>query len=270
MTLTTLQLSNSGRSVAFREAGEGQPVFMIHGVGMQSAAWGPQFDTLSQHCRIIAVDLPGHGGSDRLPSGSQLPDFVGWMHDVVDALNLAPVAIIGHSMGALIAAGFAAEYPDITSRVAMLNGVFCRDASARAAVIQRAADISAGRVDLETPLSRWFGDSPGDLAARAQVASWLGSVDQRGYAIAYSAFARGDATYASKMNLISCPFLALTGDGDSNSTPAMSQAMAAAVQNGRAVVIQGHRHMVNLTAPDEVTAHLVEWLGQPAEERIAQ
>ncbi|SDX74489.1 Pimeloyl-ACP methyl ester carboxylesterase [Ruegeria halocynthiae] len=270
MTLTTLQLSNSGQSVAFREAGKGQPVLLIHGVGMQSAAWGPQFDALSTHCRVIAVDLPGHGGSDRLPSSSQLSDFVVWLHDVVSALNLGSVAIIGHSMGALIAAGFAVEYPNETSRVALLNGVYCRDASSRAAVIKRAVDISAGRVDLETPLSRWFGDGPGDQTARAQVAVWLGSVDQEGYAVAYSAFAQGDAAYADKMSRISCPFLALTGDGDPNSTPAMSEAMVAAVQNGRAVVIQGHRHMVNLTAPDTVTEHLVEWLGQSAEERIAQ
>jgi pimeloyl-ACP methyl ester carboxylesterase len=38
--------------------------------------------------------------------------------------------------------------------------------------------------------------------------------------------------------------------------------MAAAVENGRAVIIKGHRHMVNLTAPDTVTAHLLDWLGQ--------
>ncbi len=270
MTLTTLRLSKSGRTVSFREAGKGQPLLMIHGVGLQSAAWEPQFDALSQLCRVIALDLPGHGGSDRLPSESQLTDFVDWLHDVVQTLNLAPVAIMGHSMGALIAAGFAAEYPGATSRVALLNGVYCRDASARAAVIKRAADISAGQIDQETPLSRWFGDSPGDLAARTQVAAWLGAVDQEGYAIAYTAFAQGDATFASKMSRISCPFLALTGDGDPNSTPAMSQAMAAAVPNGRAVVIRGHRHMVNLTAPDAVTAHLLEWLGQSDEERIAQ
>ncbi len=270
MTLRTLRLSKSGQTVAFREAGNGRPVLMIHGVGLQSVAWGPQFDALSRHYHVIAVDLPGHGGSDPLPSGSQLPDFVDWLYDVVHALNLGPVALIGHSMGSLIAVGFAVEFPGETSRVALLNGVYCRDASARAAVVKRANDICAGQIDLETPLSRWFGDSPRELAARTQVAEWLSAVNYEGYAIAYTAFAQGDATYSSKMNRISCPFLALTGDGDPNSTPAMSEAMAAVVQNGRAVVVQGHRHMVNLTAPEIVTAHLVEWLGQPAEERIAQ
>ncbi|KIC41454.1 alpha/beta hydrolase [Ruegeria sp. ANG-R] len=270
MTLTTLRLSKSDKSVSLRKRGEGQPVLLVHGVGMQSAAWGPQFNALSDLYHVIAVDLPGHGGSDRLASGSQLPDFVHWLHDVAITLNLGPVAIAGHSMGALIAAGFAAEYADMVSRVALLNGVYRRDSSASEAVIKRAAEIREGKIDLETPLSRWFGNSPADVAARRQVADWLGSMDREGYAVAYDAFAHGDATYASEMSGVACPFLAITGDADPNSTPAMSDAMAAAVQNGRAIVIEGHRHMVNLTAPDTVTAHLIDWLDQPAAKRMAQ
>ena len=54
--------------------------------------------------------------------------------------------------------------------------------------------------------------------------------------------------------------LVLTGDGDANSTPAMTRAMAAMAPHGRAVVIEGHRHMVNLTAPEAVTAELQRWL----------
>jgi pimeloyl-ACP methyl ester carboxylesterase len=45
----------------------------------------------------------------------------------------------------------------------------------------------------------------------------------------------------------------------------MSEAMAAKAQNGHAVTIQGHRHMVNLTAPQVVTEHLSNWLKYPVE-----
>ena len=50
----------------------------------------------------------------------------------------------------------------------------------------------------------------------------------------------------------------------------MSQAMADLAQNGRAVIIQGHRHMVNLTAADEVSAHLLEWLRAPVSQKELQ
>ncbi|EEE35935.1 hydrolase [Rhodobacteraceae bacterium KLH11] len=270
MTLTTLRLSETGSTVTFRDHGRGQPVLLVHGVGMQSAAWEPQIDTLGRFCRVIAVDLPGHGGSARLAIGSQLPDFVSWLHAVIKRLEVGPVALAGHSMGALIAAGSAASFPEHVSRVALLNGVFCRTPSARASVAARAAEIRAGKMDLETPLSRWFGGSSADTAARARVSDWLGAVDPEGYATAYTAFAQGDTTYANQMGRITCPFLAITGEADPNSTPAMSEAMAAAVGKGRAVVVKGHRHMVNLTAPDTVNAHLVEWLNQPGLQRVTQ
>ena len=64
---------------------------------------------------------------------------------------------------------------------------------------------------------------------------------------------------------IPCPLWAITGDGDPNSTPAMSQAIAGAAPRGRALVIAGHRHMVNLTAPDAVNNALIDWLASDTE-----
>lgn len=260
MTLTTLQLSEPYGTLSYREAGCGKPVVLIHGVGMQSAAWGPQVDVLSETHRVIAVDMPGHGGSSRLPEGAQLPGFVEWLWTALAALNLGRVSLAGHSMGALVAAGYAASYPDAVERVALLNGVYCRSPEARAAVETRADQIGSGCFDLETPLNRWFGNSPIEQAARKDVEGWLAKVDPVGYATAYSAFARGDRTYADRLGDIACPFLAITGDGDLNSTPEMSDNMAAAAPMGQSVVIAGHRHLVNLTAPEQVNAALKDWL----------
>lgn len=263
MTLTTLHLSKSGATVACRAKGAGEPLVLLHGVGMQSAAWGPQLDALHPDYRVIAVDLPGHGGSDPLPQGSALPAFVAWLNDVVSTSDLGPVNLAGHSMGALIAAGYAVTHPDMTRRVALLNGVYRRDDTASAAVVARAAEIARGKVDIQTPLARWFGSSTSDVKARGQVSDWLNAVDLAAYGTAYSAFAGGDKIYADELSHIACPFLALTGDGDHNSTPHMSRAMAAQARNGEAVVIEGHRHMVNLTAAEQVNAHLLAWLKRP-------
>jgi pimeloyl-ACP methyl ester carboxylesterase len=171
-------------------------------------------------------------------------------------------------MGALIAGGMAVTQPQLVKRVALLNGVCERAAEAKSAVQARAAEIRSGKIDLETPLTRWFDDHQQD--ARAQVAGWLGAVNQAGYATAYSAFAEGDAVYSDRFPTITCPFLAITGDGDPNSTPAMSDAMAAAVQNGQSITITGHRHMVNLTAADDVNAHLKTWLKHPLKTKETQ
>ena len=267
MTLTTLQLSDPSRRVSYRLSGQGAPLVLIHGVGMQSAAWGPQIAALSATNAVYALDMPGHGGSDPLPMKEPgLEDYVAWLAEVLAALDLPSVSLAGHSMGALIAGGFAASCPDRVSRVALLNGVFRRDVAAREAVTARAAAIREGEFDLETPLTRWFGDSVADQAARAQVAGWLSAVNPEGYADAYGAFAKGDAVYADRFADIRCPLLAITGEGDPNSTPAMSQAMADAAPQGRAEVVAGHRHMVNLTAPGQISDLMATWLATPVKE----
>ena len=263
MMSTTLQLSEPFGQLACQLAGQGAPVVLIHGVGMQSAAWTPQIHALAATHQVIALDLPGHGGSDPLPAHATLSDYVDWLDAVLDALDVGPVNLVGHSMGAMIAGGYAVCHPDRVARVALLNGVFRRSVQARQAVMARAAEIREGRFDLKTPLDRWFGETPKDQQARAQVSDWLSSVNMGGYATAYAAFAAGDSTYADRFSAITCPLLALTGDGDPNSTPAMARAMADAAQNGRAVVLAGHRHMVNLTDPEAVTAALRAWLDTP-------
>lgn len=264
MMSRTLHLSD-GLAVRVIEAGQGAPVLLIHGVGMQAEAWAPQIDALADSFRVMAVDMPGHGGSDPLPGVPLLPDYVAWAARVVEALALGPVSLAGHSMGSLIAAGLAVERPDLVDRAALLNGVFRRSPEAKAAVLARAAEIGAGHVAIDGPLARWFG--PADGVVRDCVAGWLRAVSVAGYAAAYRAFAEGDSTYADRLESIRCPLLVLTADGDTNSTPAMTQSMAALAPRGRAVVITGHRHMVNLTAPKIVTNALRHWL--TAEETVA-
>lgn len=263
MTLKTQQLSKPFGILCYRESGQGEPLVLLHGVGMQSATWTPQIDYFSQTKRVIALDMPGHGGSSRLPEDSSLGDFVDWLQAALDALELDKVNLAGHSMGALIAGGFAIHYPERVSRVAVLNGVHNRSAQARVAAMSRAEQISDGDIDIESPLTRWFDDSDADQAIRAKVKGWLLEVDLQGYATAYKAFARDDQMFCARWGEVSCPMLALTADGDPNSTPDMSIAMAAAASNGQAEVIKGHRHMVNLTAPEAVNRRLEAWLKKP-------
>lgn len=257
MTSRTLRLSD-GRAARVIGAGQGAPVLLIHGVGLRAEVWEPQIAALSATHRVLAVDMPGHGESDPLPDGASLPDFVAWAARVIDALALGPVAVAGHSMGALIAGGLAVDYPHHVARAALICPVHRRDATARVAVLSRAADIAAGRGDPEAPLARWFG--AGEDAFRDRTAALLRQVSPAGYATAYRAFAEGDAIYADRLPVIRCPVLVMTADGDGNSTPAMTHAIAAAISGARALVVAGHRHMLPLTAADPVNAALSDWL----------
>ena len=258
--MTTVRRFKTQHGTAFAETGSGEPLVLIHGVGMRLEAWAPQMAALGTTHRVIALDMPGHGESQDLPQGAGLESFVNWISTVLSDLKLENVSIAGHSMGALIAGGAAATLGDRIARVALLNGVYRRDPEARAAVLARAAEIRDGMIDFDGPLLRWFGEDSKDSAVYRLTHDWLSSVGRQGYATAYQAFAAGDRTYADCWPKIRCPALFLTGSDDPNSTPVMAQAMAQAAPAGYAVLIGGHRHMVNLTAPDEVNAILADWL----------
>ncbi|SFT59181.1 alpha/beta hydrolase [Mesorhizobium sp. YR577] len=254
------QRSRTPGGAAYMEQGSGEPLLLIHGVGMRLEAWAPQIGALSHTHRVIAVDMPGHGESDRIAAGALLQDFVAWFGKVLDDLRLESVNVAGHSMGALIAGGMAASFGARVKRVALLNGVYRRDPEARAAVLARVDSIREGRIDRDGPLRRWFGEGNEDSPAYRLTHGWLSKVDPEAYATAYAAFAQGDATYADAWPRVACPALFLTGEHDPNSTPAMAKAMAAAAPAGWARIIAGHRHMVNLTAPETVDGILTDWL----------
>ncbi|MGI6245426.1 MAG: alpha/beta fold hydrolase [Pseudochelatococcus sp.] len=261
MTLQTLPRSSTRSGAAYFDAGSGdETVVLVHGVGMRSEAWGPQIDRLARYCRVLAVDLPGHGSSAPLSGPPHLRHFVAWLRDVIEELAPGPVNIAGHSMGAMIAGGIAVEAAPLVRRVALLNGVHRRSEAARRAVIARADEIATGAFDREAPLARWFSADEGASPACVLARELLACVDREGYAAAYRAFAAGDDVYADCWPRVTCPALFLTGDGDMNSTPEMARAMAAAAPRGKAVVVEGHRHMVNLTAPDAVNECLADWL----------
>lgn len=259
--LQILQRSRTPSGAAYLDQGDGdEAVVLIHGVGMRIEAWSPQIECLAQEFRVIAVDLPGHGFSAPLGQPPKLQNFVAWFETLLDELQLGPVNVAGHSMGALIATGMVATAPEKVRRVALLNGVHRRSAQARAAVEARADEIVTGSFDREAPLARWFSDAERNTDAYALVHELLRTVDAEGYAAAYRAFATGDAVYSDCWPAVRCPALFLTGDGDLNSTPDMAREMAAAAPRGHTVIIEGHRHMVNLTAPQEVNAALGKWL----------
>jgi len=261
MTLPTLPRYKTPSGAAYVERGSGEALLLLHGVGMCAKAWQPQLEALSSAARVIALDLPGHGATPALVGKPDLRDFVRWFEGVTHELAVDGFSLAGHSMGALIAAGYAVTYPGRLKRLALLNAVYKRDPEARAAVQARAAQIQNGHFDRNAPLSRWFAPDEQHGAACQTVQQFLHLVDKNGYAAAYHAFAEGDAVYADDFAQIRCPALFLTGSDDQNSTPQMAQQMAKATAQGRAVVIKQHRHMVNLTAPEQVNRILLDWLG---------
>ncbi len=112
-----------GQQIAYLDVGTGPPVILIHGFGGSMWQWEHQQHTLSQHFRVLTLDLPGAGLSDKpdidYRTDQMLDFFVGFM----DAVQIPQAALVGNSMGAGLAIGMALTYPAYVSRLVLIDGL---------------------------------------------------------------------------------------------------------------------------------------------------
>jgi 2-hydroxy-6-oxonona-2,4-dienedioate hydrolase len=93
------------------EAGDGEPMVLLHGTGGHIEAYARNISELSEHFRVICIDMIGHGYTDKpdIPYGIDV--YSDHLKDVLDALGLSKVYLSGESLGGWVAAWFAAEHP---------------------------------------------------------------------------------------------------------------------------------------------------------------
>ena len=107
--------------LAFRDfGGNGTPILILHGLFGSAQNWTSIGRSLAAHGRCIALDLRNHGQSPHAPTHS-LADCVADLRDWAAKHTSGPVRLIGHSMGGLVAMGFAIANPDLTDTVAVID-----------------------------------------------------------------------------------------------------------------------------------------------------
>lgn len=89
----------------------GEPVILLHGWGCNISTVKSIAGCLEDRCRVISVDLPGHGKSDEPDTVWGTHDFSDFIHSLFEELNIAEPSIIGHSFGGRTAIAYASKYP---------------------------------------------------------------------------------------------------------------------------------------------------------------
>ncbi len=103
-------------------SGARETVLLVHGYGSSTASYAPVMDTLAAHLRVIAVDLPGFGKSDRL-DGDYTPDALAdVLADVLTKKGVARAHVVGHSWGSSVVLAFARRHPERLDRLVVISG----------------------------------------------------------------------------------------------------------------------------------------------------
>ncbi|MBX7059220.1 MAG: alpha/beta fold hydrolase [Leptospirales bacterium] len=100
----------------------GAPVLLIHGIGGYVESWTPTFEALALHHRVLAVDLPGHGRTDKpLDLPYTIEYLAGFVAEFMDALKLRKAHIVGHSLGGAISTRLTLRHPHLVDRLALVG-----------------------------------------------------------------------------------------------------------------------------------------------------
>ena len=106
-------LDAGGVNVRSVRAGSGDTtLLLLHGYGESLTTWRAVFDRLARHDRVIAIDLPGFGGSAKPDIPYSLPAMTDHLSRFIDRWTTGPLVVVGHSMGGELAASLALARPD--------------------------------------------------------------------------------------------------------------------------------------------------------------
>jgi pimeloyl-ACP methyl ester carboxylesterase len=106
---------------AFRMAGEGPALVLIHGIGDSSATWTELIPDLARTHTVIAPDLLGHGASDKPRADYSVAAYANGVRDLLTTLGIESATLVGHSLGGGVAMQFAYQFPERTERLILVS-----------------------------------------------------------------------------------------------------------------------------------------------------
>lgn len=279
-----------GHRVAYRLAGSGPPVVLIHGITSSSQVWELVGPRLARHHTVLAPDLLGHGQSAKPRGDYSMGAFASGIRDLVLSLGLGRVTVVGHSLGGGVAMQFSYQFPERTERLALVssgglgqsvNGLLRAAtlpgselvlpllAGRRVLTAGRAMGRALGRVGVQLgndaiEIARGHA-SLGDPESRAAFVHTLrASVDVSGQRVQAL-----DRLYLAE----ELPLLILWGARDRIIPPGHGRRAHDLVAGSRFELFEAAGHFPHLDEPERFVATLEEWIattepGEPDDSRF--
>lgn len=271
-------LNVDGIEVAFSDAGVGEPtLLLIHGLGSYMPVWQRNVDALAERHRVVAIDLPGYGKSDKRNFDYSMKFYARVVDRVIDTLALKDVVLVGHSMGGQIAITHALRYPGKARALVLVAPAgFERFGSGEGPWLAEAVDKD---YVAKTPAEAVYANVAVNFWSMPKEARFM--VDDRlkviggpdfdayAYAVARSVYAMVHEPVIDRLGEIKVPTLVLFGADDGlipnpvlhgGSTRAIAEAGTARIPRARLVLVPRAGHMVQFERPAEFDAAVLDFL----------
>jgi len=119
--MTASELCLHGHRIAYRTAGSGPVLLLIHGIAGSSATWDDVLPWLAERYCVVAPDLLGHGGSAKPRGDYSLGAYASGLRDLLGALGHERASVVGHSLGGGVAMQFAYQFPERCERLVLVS-----------------------------------------------------------------------------------------------------------------------------------------------------
>ena len=254
---------HDGCSLHYEEYGRGDPVLLVHGLGSSCRDWEYQIPALAAQYRVIAVDVRGHGRSDKPHERYSIPGFSADIEALLDHLQPGPMHLVGLSMGGMIGFQLAVDHPQLLKSLTIVN-------SAPEVKIKNFSDVRQfakrwllARLFSMQAIGKALGKNlfpkPEQADLRHKIAKRWAQNEKRAYLASFSAIVGWGVQ--EQLSRIQCPTLIITADRDY--TPvALKQAYTRLIPDARLVVIDDSRHATPLDQPDAFNRTLLDFLGK--------
>jgi 3-oxoadipate enol-lactonase len=250
------------------EKGPRAPILFWPSLLMTGDMWAAQADYFGDRYRVILVDPPGHGGSDRLTAQFSFADCARCIAAVLDNLSIERAHVVGNSWGGMIGATFAATYPDRIGHAVLMN---CTASAAGArqkveyGVLLRLARVLGGiRPPITHAVLRAF-LGPTTFRTRPEVvenvraAVQAVNISSATWAVKSVVPARPDQR--ALLRTVRTPVLVVAGIEDATFPVRETAAMADAIPGAAMTVLEGVAHLAALESPERVNPLIDEFLG---------
>ena len=230
-------------------------------LGTDFRIWNDVLVRLGDRYRVVLYDKRGHGLSEATPSPYRLDDHVGDLSALLDYLGIDRAALIGLSVGGLIAQGLAAKRPELVSALVLMDTA--HKIGTAEMWNQRIETVTTKGIGAmaDAIMERWFTPayrSP-DNPDFAGYVAMLTRTPAEGYAGTCASLRDADLTQSTAA--LAVPTLCIVGDQDGSTPPDLVRATADLIANSRFEIIQGAGHLPCIEKPDETARLLQDFLG---------
>lgn len=238
-------------------------VALIHGLGLTRAVWQWLLPDLTRF-RVLTYDLIGHGETAPPEGDPTLKDLSDQLATLLDHLQIDKAAIVGFSLGGMIARRFAQDHRDRTTALVVLHSAHKRTEKQQGAILYRVdqARDHGPEATVELALQRWYTEQA--QATRPDLMDvtrqWILANKREVYVKLYRILAHGVDEIVAPNPPITVPTLVLTGDEDHGNNVEMSAAIVTEIPRARLVILRGLRHMALAEAPEAVNRPVVDFL----------